>query len=168
MIRCILNDYRYYGESNNVSGRLASHRSHLSRQIHPNKVLQHDYDQYGIENFEFLVLFQGPIWETVIIRRGKEAELIIADRHLCYNILETSSRPGELNPFFGRLHSAESKKKIGDAMRGIPNDALGRKISVNGTIYPSIAEASRQTGEARKTIRKKINDPDQTRYYERE
>ena len=33
MIRCIINDFRYYGESNNVSGRLASHRSLLIRKM---------------------------------------------------------------------------------------------------------------------------------------
>lgn len=42
MIRCKKNDWRYYGESSNVSGRLASHRSMLKRQIHPNKRLQLD------------------------------------------------------------------------------------------------------------------------------
>lgn len=42
MIRCKKNDWRYYGESKNVSGRLASHRSMLNRQIHPNKRLQLD------------------------------------------------------------------------------------------------------------------------------
>ena len=165
MIRCIINDFRYYGESNNVSGRLASHRSMLTRNIHPNKVLQYDFNQYGIENFDFIVLFLGTVWENVIVRRGKESELIILDRALCYNILEGDSKPGELNPFFGRLHTPETKRKIGDAMRGIPNDLLGHKIFVNGDIYPSIAEASRRTGEARKTIRKKINDPSQTNYY---
>ena len=165
MIRCIINDFRYYGESNNVSGRLASHRSLLNRKIHPNTIFQHDFNQYGLENFDFVVLFLGPTWENSLIRRGKETELIILDRALCYNILESGLRPGELNPFYGRLHTPEAKKKIGDAMRGIPNDLLGRKVFVNKNSYPSIAEASRQTGEARKTIRKKLNDSDFPNYY---
>ena len=166
MIRCIINDFRYYGESNNVSSRLASHRSSLNRKIHTNMVLQHDFNQYGLENFDFVVIFMGPCWENVLNRRGKETELIILDRALCYNILETTSKPGELNPFFGRLHTPETKKKISDALKGIPNDLLGRKVFVNGNSYPSIAEASRQTGEARKTIRKKVNDASVTNYYE--
>ncbi len=131
MIRCIVNDFRYYGESKNVSARLASHRSLLNRKIHPNAVFQHDFNQYSLENFDFVVLFMGPIWEDVLKRRGKETELIILDRALCYNILETSSRPGELNPFYGRLQTPEAKKKIGDALRNIPNDLLGRKVSIN-------------------------------------
>ena len=40
MVHCIKNDWRYYGESSNVSGRLASHKSLLNRKIHPNKNLQ--------------------------------------------------------------------------------------------------------------------------------
>jgi hypothetical protein len=35
MIRCTQNDWRYYGESQNVSGRLASHRSLLNRKFIP-------------------------------------------------------------------------------------------------------------------------------------
>jgi hypothetical protein len=65
-----------------VSGRLASHRS-LLNQIHPNYLLQDDYNKYGINFFEYIVLFMGPK-EQSIIRRGKELELIIQDRDLCY------------------------------------------------------------------------------------
>jgi hypothetical protein len=166
MIRCIINDFRYYGESKNVSGRLSSHRSLLNRKIHPNTVFQHDYNQYGLENFDFIVLYLGSNWEDVLIRRGKETELILLDRNLCYNILETSSTPGPLNYFYGRLHTPEAKKKIGDSIRGIPNDLLGRKVFVKGTFYPSITEASRETGEARKTIRNKVNNPELSDYYE--
>jgi len=165
MVRCIPNDWRYYGESKNVSGRLASHRSLLNRQIHPNTALQVDWNFYGFENFDFVVLFMGEKWEKPEVRRGKELELIILDRSLCYNILEGVSRPGEKNPFWARVHSPESKKKISEALRGKANDKLGRKISVRGSIYPSLAEASRQTGIARKTIRKKLDDLKDTDFF---
>jgi hypothetical protein len=52
-----------------ISGRLASHRSLLNRQIHPNYLLQDDYNKYGIDFFEYIVL--GPKWEQSIIRREK-------------------------------------------------------------------------------------------------
>nr|ALO21029.1 putative GIY-YIG homing endonuclease [Lobochlamys segnis] len=161
MIRCSENDWRYYGESKNVSGRLASHRSLLNRQIHPNRVLQYDWNTYGSEHFDFVVLFMGEEWESAERRRGKEMELIVFDRQIAYNITEgfLSQNKGLQNPFWGRVHTAETKKKIGDAMRNIPKDKLGLKISINGVIYPSLAEASRQTGMARKTIRYKLKDP---------
>nr|YP_009367898.1 putative GIY-YIG homing endonuclease [Hazenia capsulata]ARK14899.1 putative GIY-YIG homing endonuclease [Hazenia capsulata] len=158
MIRCIQNDWRYYGESSNVSGRLSSHRSLLNRNIHPNKALQLDWNCFSSENFEYIVLFMGDMWDKSFVRRGKEAELIILDRTICYNIFESYSRSGDQNPFWGRLHSPETKRKISEALKNRPNDRLGRKIFVQGVFYPSIAEASRKTGIARKTIRKKIDN----------
>jgi hypothetical protein len=160
MIRCIVNDKRYYGESSNVSGRLASHRSYLKRNIHGCRELQHDFQTYGIDHFEFVVLFMGPAWQNQEDRLVRESMLILEDRQLCYNFLtNNNSRSKEKNPFWGRTHSEETKKLIGDSMRNISNDALGKPIRLNGQTFPSIAEASRATGMARKTIRDKMNDP---------
>ena len=165
MVRCIQNDWRYYGESKNVSGRLSSHRSLLNRKIHPNVALQVDWNAYGSENFDFIVLFMGESWNEPSARRRKELELIILDKDLSYNILEGISKPGEKNPFWGKLQTPETKKKISEALKGKPNDKLGRKISIFGIIYPSLAEASRQTGVARKTIRKKLDDIKDTDFF---
>ena len=166
MIRCVANDWRYYGETKNVSGRLASHRSMLNRKIHPNQLLQNEFNYFGVNNFDFVVLYQGPMWEDRAKRLDKELELLIDDREICYNIYDVLARPGEKNPFFGRVHTPEAKRKVSESMKGIPNDLLGRKVFVKGVIYPSIAEASRQTNVARKTIRTKINNPNETNYYE--
>lgn len=166
MVHCLKNDWRYYGESNNVSGRLASHKSLLNRKIHPNKNLQKDWDLYGLNFFEFKVLYMGEKWIESYIRRGKETELIILDRNQCYNILEDASRPGELNPFWKKIHTPETKKKISQALKNRPNDLLGRKVSIKGVEYPSIAEASRQTNIARKTIKKKIEDQNEKQFFE--
>lgn len=163
MVRCVQNDWRYYGESSNVSGRLASHKSLLNRQIHPNYLLQYDYDKYGSSSFDYTVLFMGKTWEHTLTRRTKEFELILQDRNLCYNIGET--RSGELNPFWGRLHTPETKKKISEALKNKPNDLLGKPVNIKNIVYPSIAEASRQTGIARKTIRKKVLDPNELEYF---
>lgn len=163
MIRCIVNDKRYYGESSNVSGRLASHKSYLNRNIHGSRQLQHDFNTYGIGQFEFVVLFMGPSWQNQEDRLVRESMLILQDRELCYNYLtNNNSKPKEQNPFWGKTHSEETKKRIGDSMRNIPNDALGKPIKLNNQIYPSLAEASRATGMARKTIRNKMNDPADT------
>ncbi len=160
MVRCLVNDCRYYGESGNISGRIASHKSLLTRKIHPNSRLQRDWNIFGKDNFDFVVLFMGPQWEDRKERQAKETLLIVADRYLCYNYLDDiSQRPGNSNPFFGRKHSEQTKKKIGDSMRNIPNDTLGKAIRFNEIIYASIAAASRATGCARKTIRKRLNDP---------
>ncbi len=167
MIRCIENDWRYYGESKNISGRLASHKSLLNRKIHPNQLLQNDWNKYGMKNFDFIILFMGSKWELQHVRRKKELELILFDSDIVYNIYEGVSNPKEKNPFWKRIHTPETKQKISEALKDRPNHLLGKKISIHNIEYPSIAEASRQTGEARKTIRRKIEDSNNLNYLEK-
>jgi Photosynthetic reaction centre protein/GIY-YIG catalytic domain len=161
IIRCIANDKRYYGESSNVSARLSSHKSMLNRNIHPNAILQRDWNLYKQENFEFYALYMGPKWENREERLAKEAVLILYDREICYNYLVGNARPKEQNPFWGKTHTAEAKVLIGKA-NAKPNNLLGKPIKMDGQIYPSITEASRQTNKARKTIRKRLQDPNDT------
>eukprot|EP00955_Chlamydomonas_euryale_P074959 362181-Chlamydomonas_euryale.AAC.1 len=160
MIHCLENDWRYYGESTNVSGRLSSHKSMLGRNIHPNRALQHDWNLYGKETFQFIPIHLGNKWDDVITRRDKELKYIIENKAIAYNILEGIQKPGDKNPFWGKYHTPETKKKISDALKGIPNDKLGRAIRIDGKEYPSIAEASRKTGHSRRLIRDRINNPE--------
>ena len=165
-ILCIANDWRYYGESSNVSGRLASHRSMLCRKIHPNQGLQNDFNMYGFQHFSFQVLYIGSEWAKRDVRLGKETELIVLDRSRCYNILEDiHTRPHAKNPFWGRLHTPETKRRISQALKNPPSHILGVALSVKGKVYPSYSEASRQTGISRKTLRKKVKDPNVSDFF---
>ena len=159
MIHCLSNDWRYYGESSNVSGRMASHKSMLRRNIHPNTLLQSDWNQPGA-HFQFTVLYMGPDWAVGHVRRGKESELVIHDRHRCYNVTSglVGSRAGSANGFWNRTHSPETKRRISLALSGRPNHALGRRLIVDHVTYESVAEASRRTGISRKTLSKKAVD----------
>jgi len=163
MVHCLTNDWRYYGQTSSISARLSSHNSMLNRNIHPNQLLQADWNKYGSFNFQFVPLFQGEAWADIEKRREKETDLISLDRKLAYNILEGSSNPGKLNPFFERLHTEATKQRIvakgEEAMIGVPKDALGKKIEIDHVKYPSIAEASRQTSHSRKLIRDRLNSP---------
>ena len=158
MIHCSENDYRYYGESDNVSGRLASHKSMLRRNIHPNANLQQDWNSFSESAFTINVLYIGKEWNQRGVRLKKEAELIIRDMERCYNFYASEDkRIGELNGFFNKRHSEVTLQRMRDAKKGIPNDILGRIVTICGKEYPSIAEASRQTGHSRKLIRDRVN-----------
>lgn len=161
IILCLANDYRYYGESKNLSGRIASHKSKLRRKIHDNTVMQEDWVQYGESFFEFKVLYIGSDWILKETRLAMEAKLLQEDMERCYNVFETfQARVGELNPFYGRRHSEKSKELMRLAKKGVPNDALGVVVDIDGKRYPSIAEASRSLGHARKTIRARVDSTD--------
>lgn len=158
MIHCLANDKRYYGETSNISGRLASHRSTLRRKIHSNSQLQHDWNTYSEDQFHFIPLFVGEKWIERKTRLQKELSLILANVDICYNDIYWYDKSENHNPFANRKHTEETKQKIALA-NSRPNNVLGKSIQLNGVSYPSLAEASRQTGIARKTIRNYLNDP---------
>ena len=140
----------------------------LNRKIHPNKSLQVDWNLYGPDLFQFIVLHQGHEWDELPLRRSKELEYILHNRSQAYNVYEGIHNPGDTNPFWGKTHTEATKQKIRNALKGIPNDKLGKKVSIQGSQYPSIAEASRQTNHSRNLIRKRIQDPNYPEWSESE
>jgi hypothetical protein len=99
----------------------------------------------------------GPEWADQKTRKAKEAQLIEAHRAISYNVTLDNNKKGENNPFYGKFHTPETKKRIGDAMRGVPNTKLGLEVSINGVIYPSLADAHRKLDLCRKTVRNRLN-----------
>jgi group I intron endonuclease len=54
-------------------------------------------------------------------------------------------RAGVNNPFYGKKHSEETKRKISESAKGrIPSNA--KQVFAEGTIYPSATEAGRRYG----------------------
>jgi hypothetical protein len=67
-----------------------------------------------------------------------------------------SLRVGELNPFYGRHHSTETKKKLAEANVGrIPTNA--RKVSIEKTVYSSLTEAGRLLGISTTVVLWRVN-----------
>lgn len=65
-------------------------------------------------------------------------------------------RTGDLNPFFGKTHSEETKKKLALANTGkTPPNVLA--CTVNGVEYPSFKAASLATGSPVVTVRHRCN-----------
>ena len=166
MILCTANDYRYIGETSNVSSRLAGHKRDLRRKIHNNEDLQKDFNLYGESLFDFTVLYIGDDWGDKETRIKTEAQLIMNNMEKCYNTYAfMSERVGQLNGFYGKKHSEVTKKLMSQQKIGIPNDLLGCKVSILGVEYPSIAEAARKLGHSRKLIRSRVNDPQYLDWY---
>ncbi len=163
MILCLANNKRYYGESNNVSARISQHKSRLRRNTHEISELQHDFNLYGEENFEFSAIYLSKDC-SLDQRVALEIELIGRFNNLCYNKFDKTSRKKENNPFWGRTHSYETRKQIGKSIAdNRKNNGLeGFPILLNGKTYPSLSEASRQTTHSRDTIRRWLNDPNNT------
>ena len=68
-----------------------------------------------------------------------------SDEHRAIMSRNASLRFGVLNPFYGRTHSEETKKKISEINKGkLP--ANTRKVYINDKVYESITEAGRQLG----------------------
>lgn len=56
-------------------------------------------------------------------------------------------RSGDKNPFFGKIHSEETKEKLRNSNLGKVNECQEKKISINGIVYRSLSEAARQLNE---------------------
>ena len=160
MIHCKRNDYRYYGESYNVSSKIASHKSQLRRKIHLNTVLQYDWNLFTEDCFQFVVIYIGEDWTARKARLDMESSLILRNIERVYNCFDTfENRTEKRNPFYknSALVERHSEKTKPLMSKEIPSDLLGKKITINGQEFPSIAEASRTLGHARKTIRLRVD-----------
>jgi hypothetical protein len=129
----------------------------LRRKIHTNTVLQSDWNLFNEKDFQFVVLYMGEDWKEKTIRLKMESSLILKDIERVYNCFDSfENRTADKNPFYKRRHSEKTKALMRSSKKGVPNDLLGRKISIDGQEFPSIAEASRVLGHARKTIKIRV------------
>lgn len=74
--------------------------------------------------------------------------------------IKASEKTGEKNPFFGKVHRDDTKKRISLAKLGsIPSNAS--PVIINGVTYVSVTEAGRQLGIPTATVlyRIKSNNP---------
>jgi hypothetical protein len=163
LILCLVNNKRYYGESRNVSARLSQHKSRLRRNCHEVSELQHDFNLYAEENFEFFAIFLCKN-STLDERVALETKMISSFHEICYNKLSKTSHKRENNPFWGRQHTPQSIQRISESIAENRKNSIqeGFAIVLRGVIYPSISQASRETNHSRDTLRKWLNDPNNT------
>ncbi|MCK9437465.1 MAG: GIY-YIG nuclease family protein [Synergistaceae bacterium] len=117
-----VNGKRYIGSAINIRRRFIEHKSPLRRGIHWNKYLQRAWNMYGEESFDFYpVLFCDKSNLIYFEQRAIDA-IDASNPKVGYNL-----RPKARNNF-GMRHSAKSKAKIGDAMRGSKNHNYGKPM----------------------------------------
>jgi group I intron endonuclease len=161
MILCVRNNKRYYGETSNLSARISRHKSLLNHNKHEVSELQHHWNSYGADSFEFSIVYVNRN-SSKEERQAIENELIHRWYGLCYNKFDKPNRKKENNPFAGKTHSDETRSQISASLKETrQNSPLpGTPILLNGVRYSSITEASRETTHSRDTIRRWLNDPD--------
>lgn len=65
--------------------------------------------------------------------------------------IKCRDKSGENNPFFGKQHSEETRKKLSESRKGKKPTNM-TQVVIDDIVYESLAEASRQTGISSSTI----------------
>ena len=127
----------YYGQTSCFLRRCFQHLKLLKDHCHPCKRLQEDFNLYSQRNFTFEIISI----EYSLQQRLKEETTLIE------------------NTFEKKLYNPKNSTPI---FKYKPR--IAQKIQINGILYPSIAEASRQLNRSSRTIRKYLDDPRNQNY----
>lgn len=155
-IECDANGKIYFGRSQELEKRWRAHRNMLRSNTHRNLHLQEDWNIYGEHSFEFEVLETFSDLELSVAR---EQELIESNLGVGYNIggamdggdrmlhnprreetlkLKSEVFSGKGNPMYGRPKSQKMIDRV--------KEVNSKRVSIEGTEYPSVAEAIRMLG----------------------
>jgi group I intron endonuclease len=120
-IRNKINGKMYVGQSVNVSNRFIRHKTLLKHNKHYNRHLQNSYNKHGLEQFEFIILEKC---EERLLDLREQHWIDNHDKSELYNHeLFIEDRSGCRNSFYGKHHTAKTKKKMSSLKNGIYNGA---------------------------------------------
>lgn len=147
-IQNIKNEKLYIGSSLNASSRLRGHKKELSINRHNNGHLQRAWNKYGEEYFTFKILLICHRRDLLFYEQRMIDGFLAADAEFGYNIRSTADSNlghkhtkefklsaqarmrGTNNPFYGKTHMEEARKKISAAGKGrIRTPEIRRKIA---------------------------------------
>ena len=131
-IYCFKNKKSYIGSSTNINSRIQSHKSLLRRGKHHSSPLQYAYNKYGLSNFYFYIIevcehnkleeiekYYINFYNSVVPNGFNIESNPKLSRHTFATRTKMSlKRVGKNNPFFGKKHSEETKRKISENRKG--------------------------------------------------
>lgn len=183
LITCIKKDKYYIGESNNVTSRLCAHKNKLRRNIHENRELQSDFNNYGENHFIFQKLIFGNGMnknkrlelETIILltlkpeqryniyinwKKRDETVNSFFDKTHTFEARQAQlfAKKGKVSPFKGKTQSNTIKKMLSQINSNTTNIERRKPVLINSIYYESISEASQKTGLNRRLIRERCHN----------
>ena len=165
-----INNKSYVGSTIDSSERYWSHISKLSRQVHDNKSLQEDFNKYGRDCFELIMLEEclecellerEQYWSDKIsnkynIRVNVKSNIGLPHSDKVKSIL-SEKRKGAKNPFYGKTHTAETNA-VRSQMRGSKHKKSKLVINtLTGIFYDCAREAGEAHGIKNSTIISMLN-----------
>ncbi len=133
------------GENNGMFGKIGYWKD---KNI-PKEIIQKGLDSRRSYKGE-----QNPNWKGGVSYKYCECGVII--KPINDTCIKCRNKSGENNPFFGKHHSEETKKKLSESRKGKKPTNM-KQVIIDNIIYESLAEASRQTNIPSATILWRIN-----------
>lgn len=155
------NNKYYVGRTNDFDKRWKKHKSDLNKNRHPNDMLQHSWNKYGENNFEFIIVECS----NDCLLRLEQKYLTIAENEQdkCYNLnfnslygndsLSEYSKEKIRNSLLGRKHTEETINKISESKIGAKHHFYGKKHNDITRLKMSNAhKGKKHTDESKKRI----------------
>lgn len=102
-------------------------------------------DRMKNKDNKFFQLYKGKNFEEIFgEEKAKEIKENISKRSKEYI--------GDKNPFYGKKHTEETKRKLSEKRIGVVNENSCKKVLYNGVIYCSASECARQLGLKNVTV----------------
>jgi group I intron endonuclease len=184
-IKCLVNNRIYIGQTTYYKERICKHKGDLRKNKHHNKALQFDYDKFGLEKFEFSIVEDNIPYEKLLEVEtnymnkfgGIDSDNLYneEDRYhmtayvkqkisenrkglLCgsENGMYGTNMKGEANPMYGKKHSKETKKIIGEKSK------IGRKYFKYTLEFVEELRLKKSNGYKLKDLSKEYNIAEST------
>jgi len=134
-IKCLANSKIYIGSSKNIGRRYNGHLRKLSRNVHKNKYMQHSWNKYGQDNFEFSII---EFCDTGCLEEKEKFYFKLTNcchRDFGFNIVRSPYSgcvSGEEHYLYGKHLSEQTKQKLSQShkwMKGKNHPGYGKPRS---------------------------------------